>query len=867
MTKVDIIIPIYNAYDDLKLCVDSLFAHTDLSSNRLILINDNSSDQNIRPYLDGLVKPNIVVIHNEKNLGFSNNINLGMAQSSDRDVILLNSDTIVTSRWVEKITACAYSDDSIGTVTPLSNNATLCSVPSFCDENTLPDGMTVDMAAEIVEKCSLREYPRITVANGFCMFIKRAVINEIGVFDAETFGRGYGEENDFCNRAEQMGYCHVMCDDTYIYHSGTKSFMSSEKLAYIQEHDKILNKRYPVQMHNNAVHCRDNPNGHISSNVGFHFDIWNGKQNVLYLLQSDFRDGADDNIGGTQLHVKQLTHALRNYKNVFVAARDKNFLQLTAYTDQSEYVFRFFVGAASPFPVFRDRTFSELFAKILSGFSIDLVHVHHTINTSLDIFYEAKKQGIPVIFTAHDFYSVCPNTKLLNQKCECCYGQNNLRCEECLNERIGIYEKNTFLKKWREEYEKVLDICAKIIVPSKSTKEILSSYYPKLFDKVTVVEHGMDKTDLEFVENAVPADNLDWKITGVESVENNSTCVTGTAFFEDEPDALRHITILAEDKSGHKVILPTNFGPIDGTIFDVNDFRCYIPELPAFDDELNLSLIVRRDGKNYVDDKKIKIRRKAYTSTSKSFRVAFIGGINAEKGGQIISEVIKHGPDDVEWYVFGGIGEERLAGLKKRNLLKTGCYHDGEVASFLNNYYIDAVCLLSKWPETFSYTLSEAIINNIPVIVTDIGALTDRVKEIGCGEIVSVNHDSAPYEVIDVINRWKSMPKDYLESKENAMKYEHPSVKDMALKYQRLYDGFKRRDICGDITSDLNAFLLRSCISIGQNRYNEAYFSEKMYALQTKLDVIENSVTYKIVRRITGANIPFKNHIKKILGK
>lgn len=211
---VDIIVPIYNAFEDLRICLDSIYKNTDLQGNRLILINDNSPDERIKPYLDKQSEThgNVIVIHNGSNKGFSANINLGMAQSRDHDVILLNSDTVVTRNWVEKMTACAYSDPAVGTVTPVSNNATLCSVPLFCEENKLPEGLGIEKAAELVERCSFRDYPDITVAHGFCMLVKREVIETIGNFDAETFGRGYGEENDFCNRAEQAGYKHVMCE-------------------------------------------------------------------------------------------------------------------------------------------------------------------------------------------------------------------------------------------------------------------------------------------------------------------------------------------------------------------------------------------------------------------------------------------------------------------------------------------------------------------------------------------------------------------------------------------------------------------------------------------------------------------------------
>ena len=256
---VDIIIPIYNAYDDLVKSIDSVKKWTNLSDNRLILIDDCSPDERMRPYLNSLKDDNTLVIFNEKNQGFSGNINLGMMQSQDNDVLLLNSDTIVTKRWLEKIVECAYSDEAIATVTPLSNNATLCSVPNFCEENTIPEGFTIDSFADLIETISMNLYPVIPVANGFCMFVKREIIRKIGMFDAETFGRGYGEENDFCHRAEQIGYHHVMCDNTFIFHSGTSSFLSEEKKRYIEEHDKILKERYPDQVQIVTEHCRDNP--------------------------------------------------------------------------------------------------------------------------------------------------------------------------------------------------------------------------------------------------------------------------------------------------------------------------------------------------------------------------------------------------------------------------------------------------------------------------------------------------------------------------------------------------------------------------------------------------------------------------------
>ena len=187
LKSVDIVIPVYNAFESLTLCIDSIRKHTNLRLHRVIIINDCSPDKRIKPYLDKLGEEGFIIIHNEKNQGFSANVNIGMSYSDKNDVILLNSDTIVTKRWVEKLVECAYASKETGTVTPLSNSATIASVPVPFVDNPLPKGMSVDEFAELVEHCSFCEYPRITVAVGFCMYIKREVIEKV---EQEIFDTG-----------------------------------------------------------------------------------------------------------------------------------------------------------------------------------------------------------------------------------------------------------------------------------------------------------------------------------------------------------------------------------------------------------------------------------------------------------------------------------------------------------------------------------------------------------------------------------------------------------------------------------------------------------------------------------------------------
>lgn len=102
---VDVIVPIYNAYDYVEKCINSIIKSSNLNKDRLILIDDKSPDSRIYGLLMNFKEKysdlNIVVLQNETNLGFVGTVNRGM-KYSDYDVILLNSDTEVTNQWIEK---------------------------------------------------------------------------------------------------------------------------------------------------------------------------------------------------------------------------------------------------------------------------------------------------------------------------------------------------------------------------------------------------------------------------------------------------------------------------------------------------------------------------------------------------------------------------------------------------------------------------------------------------------------------------------------------------------------------------------------------------------------------------------------------
>jgi hypothetical protein len=87
---------------------------------------------------------------------------------------------------------------------------------------------------ELVSRYSGRVSPNLPFLNGFCLLIRREVIDSIGYFDEENFGDGYGEENDYCLRARQAGWKLAVADDTYIFHAQSRSY-SDEKRKMLSE--------------------------------------------------------------------------------------------------------------------------------------------------------------------------------------------------------------------------------------------------------------------------------------------------------------------------------------------------------------------------------------------------------------------------------------------------------------------------------------------------------------------------------------------------------------------------------------------------------------------------------------------------------
>lgn len=250
--NVEIIVPVFNAANETLNCLASIERNTLFP--HLVTVVDDGSEPETALRLEAFArhKPWIRIIRNTTNLGYTMAANRGLAQSRAKWVVLLNSDTVVSARWLEGLLECAVSDANVAFVGAVSNAASWQSVPQLTDAagkfktNSIPYGLSIDDMAQIVERESTRSFPEVPLLNGFCTLMRRSVLDEIGFLDEEAFPVGYGEENDLCVRATNAGYKLRVADHVYIFHVKSVSFGSGRRTELVKMGAEAFKKKHPT---------------------------------------------------------------------------------------------------------------------------------------------------------------------------------------------------------------------------------------------------------------------------------------------------------------------------------------------------------------------------------------------------------------------------------------------------------------------------------------------------------------------------------------------------------------------------------------------------------------------------------------------
>ena len=488
--RVTIVVPIYNAFDELQACLLAVADCTD-SPFRLALINDGSPDPRISSLLAEAPRDHpglLIVDRSTENRGFVHTANEGLAAGAPDDVVILNTDTLVSPGWLRRILRAAASRPNVATVTPLTNNGTICSVPQPFRENDIPRGYDVRSFAAVVEASSWRVYPEIPTGVGFCMLMTRKGIESVGVFDEQTFGRGYGEENDFCQRALARGFVNVIADDAFVYHKGHASFGrdASDRLS---RNLAILNRRYPHYDSDIAAVVDDHPlrpfHEYLEANTKHRRTAEQvlGNVRVLHVLHRG---------GGTDRHARELA-AIDDPDIVsFVSSSDGTGLDVDEYwTGHIVRSLRFPLPRRLDVHVpFEQGGYRSALTVACRSLGITLIHVHHLRHNTVDIAAAARSLGIPFVMTLHDYHAVCPTFTLLGaqgQPCGACMSRDDDASRECL---ASLGETPEFLERYQRAMTMFLSQAAALFVPSGAAKAVVLQGLPALADTIVVREHG-----------------------------------------------------------------------------------------------------------------------------------------------------------------------------------------------------------------------------------------------------------------------------------------------------------------------------------------------------------------------------------------
>ncbi len=471
MRRMDIVIPVYNVPEDVQLCVDAVLAHTD-AAHSITLIDDASPDPAVMPLLAAIAArapDRVTLLRNAVNLGFTGTANRGMGLSRN-DVVLLNSDTIVAEGWLDALMRCADTDAAIGTITPFSNNAEILSFPEFCVNNAWPEAEDPAPVARALARASVPSYPDLPTGVGFCFYVRRALIDDIGLFDP-AFGAGYGEENDFCLRAAAHGWRNVLADDAFVVHTGGRSF-TTQKAALVPVNTRTLLARHPgydaiVQRYVAADPLRA---------------IREAARTELAMAQSP---GAGvlhvihHHGGGTESHVRALIDALRDSRRHFLAVAVGDSWQVEEHRSD---------GSQCTYALSRrhGERWRDFLGAICATFGIGLVHLHNISACREGLLEAMADLDVPFGYTVHDVNFGCPTITFLDASGRYCGAISDPEtCRRCLAAQPDFAQID--IVDWRVRHRALVARAAFLIAPSQWAAHTFARYFDR---RPQVIAHG-----------------------------------------------------------------------------------------------------------------------------------------------------------------------------------------------------------------------------------------------------------------------------------------------------------------------------------------------------------------------------------------
>lgn len=470
-----VVIPVHDGGQVVAACLRAIVHHIPRAWP-VILVDDGSREPDICQLLDTLAtRAGVKLVRLTAQAGFPRAANAGLRAAAGRDVVLLNSDALPPPGALARLREAAYSAGDIGTVSPLSNDATILSYPG--DGPTAPpaDDASLIRLARLAARANGNAVVDIPTGVGFCMYMRRDCLDDVGLFREDVFAQGYGEENDFCLRARHLGWRHVAAVGAYVAHSGSASF-STAKGALIERNLAILEWLHPGWRH-------------LIEECGKRDPLFEARRRIDALR---WRSAAD----ARQPSVILVTHAdgggverVVGERIVTVTAEGRRGIILRP---SGEDEVRVCADVQSNFPDLRYQLPSE--ASSLRAFlrtcHPERIEYHHMLGHHASLLELGESLGIPSQVYVHDYALLCPRVTLIGRDGRYCGEPDAVACDHCVADAGRMIDEEIGTAALRERSAAFLARATAVIAPSDDAAARLKRHFPGV--KVDVRPHERD---------------------------------------------------------------------------------------------------------------------------------------------------------------------------------------------------------------------------------------------------------------------------------------------------------------------------------------------------------------------------------------
>jgi GT2 family glycosyltransferase len=467
--RTTVVIPIHNGAEVAVACLASVLA-SGLTGAVILVVDDGSTDPELVARLDELAgHRKIKLLRHAKALGFPAAANAGMQASPGRDVVLLNSDTLVPPGWLDRLRDAAYSARDIGTATPLSNDATILSYPGTAGTNPVPGQSETSRLDRLARRANAGAVIDIPVGIGFCLFLRRDCLNAVGLFRTDRFAQGYGEENDLCLRARALGWRNVAAAGVFIGHMGGTSF-GADAAHLRARNGKILEQLHPGQQALIADFiARDTlaePRRRIDA-LRWRAVSRQRPESVILITH--------DHGGGVEACVAKRVrdHAAANLRPIVLRPSE---------TASGEPAVAVCGGTAEDFPNLVYAVPRELPAllRLLRSARPQSIEVHHFLDHSNAIYALIAGLGIPYEVHVHDYAWFCHRLSLVGTHRRYCGEPDPHGCEACIADNGHFLKEAITPEALRQRSAAFLSSADRVVVPSADARRRMTRHFPSL---------------------------------------------------------------------------------------------------------------------------------------------------------------------------------------------------------------------------------------------------------------------------------------------------------------------------------------------------------------------------------------------------